>query len=228
VIHFHGGPTPNAQKVAILLEELGAPYTSHLVDTARGDQRQPAFLAINPNGKLPAIVDHGQTPPLALGESGAILCYLAERHGRFMPADPAGRAVAMQWLMWQMSALGPTGGQMSYFGRHCEVKLPLVLERFALELHRQLQVLNTALGQREYVAGAYSIADMAIYPWWVAVRQVPVLHRRFRRAHWLPWFANLVRSDAPQYAHIEAWASRVAARPAVARGMAAFTAAACC
>ena len=224
MIHFHGGPTPNGQKVAILLEELGAPHVRHFVNTHLGDQHSPAFMAINPNARQPAIVDAAETPPLVVWESGAILVHLAEQHGRFLPADRAERAEAMKWLMWQMSALGPTGGQMAYFGRQCDVKLPLAIERFALELHRQLLLLDTVLAQRAYVAGDYGIADIAIYPWWLALRQVPVVQRRFRRAHWLPWFVNLVRSDAPAYRHIHDWAERVAARPAVVRGMAAFTA----
>ena len=122
MIDFYGAATPNAYKVAILLEELGLDYRSHHLDTARGDHRQPAFLALNPNGKLPAIVEAvgvDNSAPLPVWESGAILFHLAERHGRFMPADRTARADVMAWLMWQMSALGPTGGQMSYFGRHC-------------------------------------------------------------------------------------------------------------
>ncbi len=224
MIELYGGPTPNARKVAILLEELGALYTRRVVDLQRNEQSQPAFLTINPNGKQPALIDRGdgKAPPLVLWESGAILFYLAEKHGRFMPVELAPRAEVMKWLMWQMSALGPTGGQMSYFGRHCEVKLPLAIERFALELHRQLRVLDAALAERPWVAGPYSIADIAIYPWYEALRKVPVVRRRFKRAHWLPWFANLVRRDAPPYPHLAAWAERMAERPAVHDGMRAF------
>lgn len=224
LIDLYGGPTPNARKVAIMLEELGTPYSVRPVDNERGEHLTPDFLKINPNGKQPVIIDHGdgQAPPLVIWESGAILFYLAEKHGRFMRTGLAARAEVMKWLMWQMSALGPTGGQMAYFGKHCETKLPLAIERFALELHRQLHVLDTTLSQQPFVAEQYSIADIAIYPWWEALRHVPVVRRRFRKPHWLPWFVNLVRHETPTYAHIDAWARRMAARPAVADGMRAF------
>lgn len=224
MIHFYGTVTPNVQKVAILLEELGLPHVRHRVDTEHGMQREPEFLAINPNGKVPAITERGgdALPALMLWESGAILCHLAEREGRFLPSEASARAAVMQWLMWQVSALGPTGGQLAYFGRHCPVKLPIVIERFGQELHRQLAVLDHALAERDFIAGCYSIADMAIYPWWLAVCNVPVLSRRFSRARGLPWFLNLVRRQAPAYPHLHAWGQRMGARPAVKRGMAAF------
>jgi GSH-dependent disulfide-bond oxidoreductase len=224
MIDLYGGATPNSRKVAIALHEMGEPFTAHHVDIERGAQHASDFLMLNPNAKQPVIVDRGVTGgPLVVWESGAILLYLADKHNRLNGDSIPERAAVWQWLMWQMSAVGPTGGQISFFGRRCPRKLPIAIERFTLELHRLWSVLDGQLAERPFVAGPYSVADIALYPWWVALREVPVVRRRTVLAErWLPGILNLVRSKAPAYPNVQAWAQRMSSLPAVQSGMRCF------
>ena len=169
-IQYYGLPTPNGVKVSILLEETGLPYEVHRIDFDAQDQKTPAFLSLNPNGKIPAILDP-QGPggkPMALFESGAILVYLADKAGRFLPTDAAGRYTALQWLMWQMGGVGPMFGQLGFFhkfaGRDYEDKRPR--DRYVAESRRLLGVLEDRLAQGPWLLGAdYGIVDIAVFPW---------------------------------------------------------------
>lgn len=169
-IQLYSLPTPNGVKVSAMLEETGLPYEAHKVDIGTGDQKTPEFLSLNPNGKIPAIIDPDGPggEPLALWESGAILIYLAEKSGRFLPVDPAEKHEAIQWLMWQMGGLGPMTGQLGFFhkfaGRDYEDRRPF--ERYRDEVRRLLAVLDRRLKGRSYLIGEdYTIADMACWPW---------------------------------------------------------------
>jgi len=169
-IQLYSLPTPNGAKVSIMLEECALPYEAHLVSFSEGDQKTPEFLSLNPNNKIPAIIDPKgpDGKPLPLFESGAILIYLAEKTGRFLPQDPARRYEAIQWLMFQMGGIGPMFGQLGFFhkfaGKEYEDKRPR--DRYVAESSRLLNVLNQRLTDREWVMGSeYSIADMAIFPW---------------------------------------------------------------
>jgi GST-like protein len=200
MIDLYTFTTPNGRKVSIALEELGLPYTVKVVDLLRGGQFKPEFLAVNPNNKIPAIVDHDVSGGLKMFESGAILFYLAEKTGRLLPADPVGRAEVMQWLMFQMGGVGPMFGQLNYFVRTAPQKVPLAIERYHNESQRLVNVLNGHLSSRDYVAREYSIADIALYPWVAAIRQ----------SH-----PELFRSASG----VLQWMERLRARPAVERGM---------
>jgi GST-like protein len=199
VIDLHFTPTPNGQKISIALEELELPYTLINYDIFEGDQHTAAFGRINPNHKLPAIVD--QDPafgggPHAVFESGAILQYLAEKTGRLLPADPRGRSVAIQWLTWQMAGLGPMGGQAAHFIRYAPEQIPYAITRYSNEVARLLTVLERRLGETRFVAGDdYTIADIAIWP------------GRFATPDMAEQFPNTAR-----------WHAEIAARPAVIRG----------
>ncbi|RKI70860.1 glutathione S-transferase family protein [Corallococcus sp. AB049A] len=201
MIDLYTFKTPNGRKISIALEELGLPYKTHPVDITQGEQFKPEFLAINPNNKIPAIVDHdAQGGPLSLFESGAILLYLAEKTGRLMPTDPRGKAEVTQWLMFQMGGLGPMLGQLNHFGRFASTKIPYAIDRFHTEAKRILNVVEQQLSSRDYLATTYSIADIATYPWLKGARDFfPEL------------FTNL--PNIIQYLH------RVGSRPAVQRGM---------
>jgi glutathione S-transferase/GST-like protein len=164
MIDLYTWTTPNGRKVSIALEELGLPYAVHPVDLKTGAQKQPWFEAINPNGRVPAIVDR-DGGDLAVFESGAILVYLAEKTGRLMPATTRGRALVMQWLMWQMGGLGPMQGQANVFARYFPETLPSVIARYRGETMRLFGVLDRRLADHEFVAGDYSIADIACWPW---------------------------------------------------------------
>lgn len=193
MIDFYTWTTPNGRKVSILLEELGLDYRTHAVDITRGDQDDPAFREVSPNGKIPAIRDDG----LTLMESGAILLYLAEKHGRFLPAgDDRWRAV--EWLMWQMGGAGPMLGQVHHFVKYNPGKAPYAEERFGAEARRLYGVLDARLTGRDYVAGEYSIADMAIWPW-------------ISRFEWQG-------VDLGDFPAVRDWYVRLAERPAVRRG----------
>ena len=204
MIDLHYWPTPNGWKVSIMLEECGLPYTLKPVNIGRGEQFRPDFLAISPNNRMPAIVDHdppGGGPPVSVFESGAILIYLADKTGRFLPADLRGRTATLQWLMWQMGNLGPMAGQNGHFILYAPEKVPYALERYAKEVNRLYGVLDGQLARTgAHVAGAeYSIADMAIFPWirvWKA-QQVPL-------------------QDFP---NVKAWYERLMQRPALRRGI---------
>jgi len=167
MIDFYYWPTPNGWKVAIMLEECGLDYRMIPVDIRRGEQFAPEFLAISPNNRMPAIVDHDDPDgPMPVFESGAILLHLAERTGRFMPSDRPGRKETLEWLFWQVGNLGPMAGQLSHFVNYAPEPVPYAHRRYAEEYNRCLGVLERWLDERAYVLGeAYSIADMAAWPW---------------------------------------------------------------
>jgi GST-like protein len=169
MIDLHYWPTPNGHKVTMFLEEAGLDYTLKPVNIGKGDQFKPDFLAIAPNNRMPAIVDHapaGGGAPVSLFESGAILFYLAEKTGRFIARDVAGRAEVLQWLFWQMGGLGPMLGQNHHFTQYAPEKVPYAIDRYVKETNRLYGVLDRRLVDRPFVAGAdYTIADMASYPW---------------------------------------------------------------
>ena len=201
MIDFYTWSTPNGHKVAIMLEETGLDYTLRPVNLGQGEQKQPAFLAVNPNGKIPAIVDHdgpgGQE--LTIFESGAVLLYLAEKSGQFLATDPTTRWHTVSWLMFQMGGLGPMLGQTGYFLHRAPEPVPAAVERFVDEAERLLEVVDSRLKEAEYLAGDYSIADMASYPW---LRN----HGRFG-------------IDVGDYPNLARWLDTIAARPAVQRGL---------
>ncbi len=168
MIDLHYWPTPNGHKITLMLEETGLDYTIHPVDIGKGEQFQPDFLKIAPNNRMPAIVDHAPSvgdAPIAVFESGAILQYLAEKTGKFGGDDLRGRTEVNQWLMWQMGGLGPMLGQNHHFNIYAPEKIPYAMERYVKETNRLYGVLDRRLDGRDFVAGDYSIADMAAYPW---------------------------------------------------------------
>jgi GST-like protein len=168
MIDLYYWTTPNGHKITIFLEETGLPYKIRPVNIGKGEQFTSEFLAISPNNRIPAIVDHeplDRQGPLSIFESGAILQYLAEKTGRFLPKDLRGRTETMQWLFWQMGGLGPMLGQNHHFRNYAAEKIPYAINRYVKETERLYGILDERLGDREFVAGAYSIADMACYPW---------------------------------------------------------------
>ncbi len=202
MIDLYTWGTPNGKKVSVMLEECALPYTVHAINIAKNEQFAPAFLKINPNGKIPAIVD-GDGPggrPLALFESGAILIYLAEKTGRLLPADPQARYATLQWLMFQMGGVGPMFGQAHHFMRAAPEKIAYGIERYGKEARRLYGVMDKRLGEAAYLAGDYSIADIATYPW-------------VARHEW-----HLV--SLADFPNVKRWYDAIGARPAVARGMA--------
>ena len=205
-IQLYSLATPNGVKVSIALEEMGLPYDAHLVGFATNDQTSPEFLSLNPNNKIPAIIDPNGPggKPLALFESGAILIYLAEKTGKFLPAEK--RYEVLQWLMFQMGGIGPMFGQLGYFHIYAgkDIEDPRPKERFRAESERLLRVLDTALQGREWIAGDYSIADIAIAPW---VRNL--------RDHYKA--GEITR--LPERANVLAYVDRFLARPAVVKGL---------
>jgi len=202
MIDLYTWSTPNGRKVSILLEECGFPYRTHPIDIGRGEQFKDAFVAINPNSKIPAIVDADGPggAPLKLFESGAILIYLAEKSGRFVPSDARGRYEALQWLMFQMGGVGPMFGQTHHFLRAAREQVPYAIERYTRETRRLYGVLDRRLGEAPFLAGEYSIADIATYPW-------------VARHEWH-------KVDLADFANVKRWFDAIGARPAVARGMA--------
>ncbi len=205
MIDLYTWTTPNGRKVSVMLEETGLPYTVIPVDLGKQEQLTPRFTAINPNQKIPAIIDHDvDGEPLVIFESGAILVYLAEKTGRLLPRDVRGRAAVMQWLMYQMSQVGPMIGQTGHFLNQAPEKIPYAIQRFIGESLRIIGVLNTGLADREHLAGDYSIADIATYPWVVAA--------------WGP-FESMMPEKVGELANVRRWLDRVGARPAVQRGM---------
>jgi GST-like protein len=199
MIDLYTAPTPNGWKASIVLEELGLPYSVHALDLGKLEQKSEAYLRINPNGRIPAIVDRdaGDFPVF---ESGAILLYLAEKTGRLLPSDAKGRSRTIQWLMFQMGGLGPMQGQANVFFRYAPEKIPFAIERYQRETRRLYEVLDRRLGEAEYLAGDYSIADIASWPW-------VTLHG---------WAG--VALDGLD--HVQRWVEAVGARPAVQRGRA--------
>lgn len=203
MIDFYYWTTPNGHKVTMFLEEAKLPYKIIPVNISAGDQFKPEFLAVAPNNRIPAIVDHapaGGGARISIFESGAILLYLAEKTGRFIPADIGGRADTLQWLFWQMGGLGPMAGQNHHFKQYAPEKLPYAIDRYVNETNRLYGVLNRRPADRRFVAGDYSIADMASYPWIVP-------HERQGQ--------NL--DDFP---HLKRWYREIAARPATTRAYA--------
>ena len=195
--------TPNGHKITIFLEEAELPYTIHPINIGKGDQFAPEFLRIAPNNRIPAIVDRAPADggePISMFESGAILQYLAEKTGKFLPTAVRDRIEAMQWLFWQMGGLGPMLGQNHHFSQYAPEKIPYAIDRYVNETTRLYRVLDRRLTDREYVAGTYSIADMAIYPWIVP-------HEK----------QGQTLSDLP---HLQRWFQQIAARPAVKRAYA--------
>jgi GSH-dependent disulfide-bond oxidoreductase len=183
VIDLYTAPTPNGWKVSIALEELEQAYTVHPIRLDKLEQREPWFLALNPNGRIPAIVDRANGD-FAVFESGAILVYLAERAGRLLPTEPKARSLAMQWLMFQMSGVGPMQGQANVFFRYAPEKIQYAIDRYQNETRRLYEVLDRRLADAEYLAGDYSIADIATWPWvsihaWagVPIEGLPALSR---------------------------------------------------
>jgi GST-like protein len=204
--------TPNGVKVTVMLEELlalghqGAEYDAWLIRIGEGDQFSSGFVSINPNSKIPAMVDHSGDTPVRVFESGAILLHLAEKFGAFLPKGLAERTEALNWLFWQMGAAPYVGGGFGHFYAYAPEKLEYPIDRFTMETKRQLDVLNRTLAERAYIAGDdYSIADMAIYPWYGAL----VEGRLYDAAEFLA---------VDDYPHVQRWARTIAARPAVRRG----------
>src|SRR5579863_752992 len=175
MIQLHSCPTPNGHKITLFLEETGTPYEIHPVNIRKGDQFKPDFLKFSPNNRMPAIIDHDGPggKPLSLFESGAILIYLAEKTGKLMPSEPHGRYEVIQWLMFQMGGVGPMFGQRGHFLRAAPEKIPYAIERYTNEARRLLNVIENRLAAAAYLAGDYSIADIATYPWVVGVRREP-------------------------------------------------------
>jgi GST-like protein len=168
MIDLYYWPTPNGHKITIFLEETGMPYTIIPVNIGKGEQFMPEFLSISPNNRMPAIVDHSpmeRGAPLSVFESGAILMYLAEKSEQFIAQDLRGKVEVMQWLFWQVGGVGPMLGQSHHFANYAPEKIPYAIDRYANEANRLYGVLNKRLADREFVAGPYSIADMAAYPW---------------------------------------------------------------
>lgn len=198
MIDLYTAATPNGQKASIALEELGLPYEVHALSFAQQEQKAPAYLQINPNGRIPAIVDR-DNDNFAVFESGAILLYLAEKTGQLLPTDAKGRSQVIQWLMFQMGGVGPMQGQANVFFRYYPEKLQGPIDRYQNETRRLYEVLNTRLGAVEYLAGDYSIADIATFPW-VNVHD---------------WAG--VSVDGLE--HLQRWMAAVGARPAVQRGL---------
>ncbi|QIZ47789.1 GSH-dependent disulfide bond oxidoreductase [Dickeya zeae] len=201
MIDVYYAPTPNGHKITLFLEEAQLPYQLHRVDISAGDQFKPAFLAISPNNKIPAIVDNqpaDQGAPLSLFESGAILLYLAEKTGKLLSTDMRERAITLQWLFWQMAGFGPMLGQNHHFNHYAPQPVPYAIDRYQKETERLYGVLNKQLSEHTWLAGnAYSIADIATYPWVVS-------HER-------------QRIDLGDFPAVKSWFERIRERPATER-----------
>ena len=198
MITLYSAATPNGYKASIALEELSLPYELRVLDLGGQEQKQDWYLALNPNGRIPTIVDH-EADDFVVFESGAILMYLAEKTGRLLPHDTTGRSRVIQWLMFQMGGVGPMMGQANVFFRYLPEKIPLAIDRYQAEVRRLFGVLDRQLAQNEYLAGDYSIADIA---------------------HW-PWVYSHGWSGVPldDFGHLRRWLVQIQARPAVARGL---------
>ncbi|MFM7066095.1 MAG: glutathione S-transferase C-terminal domain-containing protein [Gammaproteobacteria bacterium] len=204
MIDLHYWPTPNGWKISIALEEMELPYRTVPVNIGAGDQFKPEFLRIAPNNRMPAIVDHAPSDggePVSVFESGAILVYLADKSGKFMPKELRGKVLVTQWLMWQMGGLGPMFGQDGHFKLYAPEKLPYAIDRYDRECRRLLGVMDGQLQRTgDCLAGEYSIADMAVWPWLVTAKRRGI--------------------DLAGYPAVQNWFARLRARPAVQRGMA--------
>jgi GSH-dependent disulfide-bond oxidoreductase len=202
-IDVHYWPTPNGWKITIMLEELGVPYNIIPVNIGTGEQFKSDFLKISPNNRMPAIVDPeplGGGAPLAIFESGAILEYLAEKYGKFMPKDTRGKYDVLQWLYWQMANLGPNSGQANHFRNYAAEKIAYGIDRYTNEVNRLYGVMNIQLEDHDFLAGDYSIADMASWPW-------VILYERMGQ-------------DLNEFPHLKRWVDTMGARPAVIKGKA--------
>jgi len=197
VIRLYYWPTPNGHKISIMLEECGLAYEVHPVDIGAGDQFQAEFLKISPNNRMPAIVDDENG--ISVFEGGAILVYLAEKAGQFMPTDQVGRFEVLQWLFWQAGGLGPMAGQLSHFVNYVQEDVPYARQRYADEYDRLLAVMDVRLRNREFLAGEYSIADIASFPWVIPYRR----------------FGN----DLDRFPNLRRWFDSLKERPAVQRGV---------
>jgi GST-like protein len=200
MIDLYYWPTPNGHKITMFLEEAQMPYTIMPVNIGQGEQFTPQFLAISPNNRMPAIVDHApleRGSAISVFESGAILQYLADKTERFIPDDARGRIDVLQWLFWQVGGLGPMAGQNHHFSRYAPQKIPYAIERYVKETNRLYGVLNKRLADREFLAGAYSIADMASYPWIV------------------PY--ELQGQNLDDFPHLKRWFDTIKKRPATVR-----------
>lgn len=199
MIELYYWPTSNGHKITVALEEMALPHEIRAVNIGKGDQFKPGFLAISPNNRMPAIVDRdpeGGGAPVSIFESGAILVYLAEKTGMFLPKDIRGRADVLQWLFWQVGGLGPMAGQKNHFLTSAPEPIPYAIERYTKETDRLLGVLDRRLAGRDFICGDYSIADMAVYPWaFSSQRHAPGI------------------LDA--FPHVKRWAAAIGARPAV-------------
>jgi len=203
MIDFYYWSTPNGQKVKLYLEETGLEHRIHKVDIGKGQQFEPAFMAISPNNRIPALVDQDPKDggkPISVFESGAILWYLGDKTGRFLPADARGRAEVSQWLFWQMAGLGPMAAQHGHFRYYAPEDIPYAIDRYTRETARLYGVFDKRLADREFVAGEYSIADMACYPWVVP-------HQGFQQ-------------DLADFPNLKRWFEIIQARPAVQRAYA--------
>jgi GST-like protein len=201
-IELHFWPTPNGKKITVLLEELGVPYELVFVNIGKGDQFKPEFLTISPNNRIPAIVDP-EGPggkPISIFESAAIMMYLGRKFGRFYPQEDRKRVEVEEWLMWQMGNVGPMFGQANHFRNYAPEKVPYAITRYTNEAHRLYRVLNTRLEGRDFVAGEYTIADMAL----------------------IAWMRDMARYgiEPGEFPNATAWIDRIEARPATARGLA--------
>ena len=200
MIDLYFAATPNGLKAKLFLEEANIPYRVIPISLSKGEQLKPEFLTISPNNKIPAIVDHepiGGDEPVTLFESGAIMLYLAEKTGRLIPTDVHGRAEVLQWLFWQMAGLGPMAGQIGHFNVYAPERVPYAIDRYTRETSRLYSVLNQRLADRSFIAGEFSIADIACYPWIV------------------PHAAHGQNLDA--FPHLKRWFETIAARPATVR-----------
>jgi GST-like protein len=203
VIELHSFPTPNGWKVSIALEEMELPYEVRWVNIRRGEQFNPDFLKLSPNNRIPAIIDRDPAdggPPVSIFESGAILAYLADKSGRFLPSDARGRAEVLQWLFWQVGGLGPMLGQHGHFKLYASEKIPYAIERYATETRRLYGVMDRRLSDREHLAGDYSIADIACWPWIVTHKAQGI--------------------DLEEYPHLRRWYDALKTRPGLRRGYA--------
>jgi GST-like protein len=203
MIDLYTWTTPNGRKISIMLEECALPYAVHPVDIGKGEQFSPEFVAICPNSKIPAIVD--RDAGVSVFESGAILIHLAEKTGRLLPAEGAGRAKTLEWLMWQMANVGPMFGQANHFASAAPERIPYAIDRYLAESARLIKVMDDHLGQTDFLAGDYSIADVATYPWVKAG-------------------FDLIRNVKPDVTgdgkHVARWLGAIGERPAVVKGMA--------
>ncbi|MHB8494105.1 MAG: glutathione binding-like protein [Casimicrobiaceae bacterium] len=199
MLDLHYWPTPNGHKVTMFLEETGVPYILKPVNISKGEQFAPEFLAIAPNNRIPAIVDHAPAipgGPVSMFESGAMLLYLADKTGKLIPADPRSRWECVQWLFWQMAGLGPMAGQTHHFLHYAPEKIPYAIDRYVREAGRLYAVLDHRLRGRDFITGEYTIADIACYPWVQPERQ---------------------RQDIDEFPDLKRWKERIAARPATQR-----------